>query len=269
VSRSFRFLATIHASWHELRLAALPFILHCLKLTALHSPSLDLLLRHTCAFLAVAMQANAAEYSKIDITRPLRQQPAGKVVLEYPTLLVLLPHEKERYCIVAPPEGEGSGEQGREAGAAARQGEEGTLVARAAAAVAAAAAAMGGWEETAAFLQEMQYLTPAAGKEIITSAGDLFVAAAASAKGSRNKTSTRLTTTQSRLDGISQSSVLLWTNRMGRRCLVSTTACRALLCTTTLGRRPELWTLVLTNILAEIIALHHMTALLLRQYPAS
>ncbi|KAL4859058.1 Box C/D snoRNA protein 1 [Chlorella vulgaris] len=123
--------------------------------------------------------ANAAEYFEIDITRPLRQQLAGKVVVEYPTLLVLLPHEKERYCIVAPPADEGSGGQGREAGAVAREGEEGTLVARAAAA-AAAAAAIEGEEATlvagAAAAREGMEETSAAG------AGDAAALAAASGK---------------------------------------------------------------------------------------
>ncbi|KAI7844644.1 hypothetical protein COHA_001734 [Chlorella ohadii] len=45
--------------------------------------------------------ANAAEYYEIDAARPLRQQLAGKVLVEFPTFLVLLPHEREEYIIIS------------------------------------------------------------------------------------------------------------------------------------------------------------------------
>ena len=40
------------------------------------------------------------QYLEIDASRPLRQQLAGKVVVEYPTLLVLLPRERGDYTIL-------------------------------------------------------------------------------------------------------------------------------------------------------------------------
>ncbi|KAL4421032.1 hypothetical protein ABPG77_007507 [Micractinium sp. CCAP 211/92] len=44
--------------------------------------------------------ANAVEYHEIDATRPLRTQLAGKVVVEFPTFIVLLPREREGYTIL-------------------------------------------------------------------------------------------------------------------------------------------------------------------------
>ncbi|EFN53290.1 hypothetical protein CHLNCDRAFT_11283, partial [Chlorella variabilis] len=44
--------------------------------------------------------ANAVEYFEIDVSRPLRQQLAGKVLVEFPTFLVLLPREREDYIIL-------------------------------------------------------------------------------------------------------------------------------------------------------------------------
>ncbi|PRW59975.1 box C D snoRNA 1 [Chlorella sorokiniana] len=44
--------------------------------------------------------ANAAEYYEVDEGRPLRQQLAGKVLVEFPTLLVLLPAERDQYIIL-------------------------------------------------------------------------------------------------------------------------------------------------------------------------
>lgn len=44
--------------------------------------------------------ANAPEFYELDAARPLRQQLAGKVLVEFPTLLVLLPHEREQYIIL-------------------------------------------------------------------------------------------------------------------------------------------------------------------------
>jgi hypothetical protein len=46
------------------------------------------------------MQANAVEYFEIDTSRPLRQQLAGKVVVEHPTFLVLLPRERTQYKLI-------------------------------------------------------------------------------------------------------------------------------------------------------------------------
>lgn len=47
------------------------------------------------------MQANAVEYFEIDTSRPLRQQLAGKVIVEHPIFLVLLPSELPGYKLVA------------------------------------------------------------------------------------------------------------------------------------------------------------------------
>lgn len=44
--------------------------------------------------------ANAVEYFEIDLTRPLRTQLAGKVLVEFPTFIVLLPREREDYAIL-------------------------------------------------------------------------------------------------------------------------------------------------------------------------
>lgn len=44
--------------------------------------------------------ANAVEYYEIDATRPLRTQLAGKVIVEFPTFIVLLPREREGYTIL-------------------------------------------------------------------------------------------------------------------------------------------------------------------------
>lgn len=48
------------------------------------------------------MPANAQEYYSIDIHQVLSKQLAGKIVVEYPTFLVLLPHELSQYKLVQP-----------------------------------------------------------------------------------------------------------------------------------------------------------------------
>ncbi|PSC72977.1 box C D snoRNA 1 [Micractinium conductrix] len=47
--------------------------------------------------------ANAVQYHEIDITRPLRTQLAGKVVVEFPTFLVLLRRERDEYGVLPQP----------------------------------------------------------------------------------------------------------------------------------------------------------------------
>lgn len=47
-------------------------------------------------------QANDVQYYELDTTRPLCQQLAGKVLVEHPTLLVLLPRERGGYTILPP-----------------------------------------------------------------------------------------------------------------------------------------------------------------------
>lgn len=46
------------------------------------------------------LQANATVYHSIDLTQPLRSQLQGKVVVEFPQLLVLLPWEVNKYTFV-------------------------------------------------------------------------------------------------------------------------------------------------------------------------
>jgi hypothetical protein len=58
------------------------------------------------------LQANELRYYRIDVRQPLRRQLEGKVVVEFPTLLVLLPREVEGYEFV---EGEPQQQPGEEA----------------------------------------------------------------------------------------------------------------------------------------------------------
>ncbi|GAB4823295.1 hypothetical protein N2152v2_010341 [Parachlorella kessleri] len=113
--------------------------------------------------LAVVMRkertpANAPEYYPIDPDQVLSRQLAGKVLVEYPTFLVLLPSETRQYKLVsaapgaggaaAAPDGGGApvdGPAGAAAGAAAASGGGGTPVeGTAGAAAGAAAASIGG-----------------------------------------------------------------------------------------------------------------------------
>ena len=48
----------------------------------------------------VCLQANLPVYHKLDPTKFLRQLLAGKLVLEYPTLVVVLPHELDSYKVI-------------------------------------------------------------------------------------------------------------------------------------------------------------------------
>ncbi len=52
--------------------------------------------------LCMCLQANAVEYYAIDISKPLSSQLAGKVVVEFPTFLVLLPSEVHSYALAQP-----------------------------------------------------------------------------------------------------------------------------------------------------------------------
>ncbi len=54
------------------------------------------------------LQANKPEYHRIDADKFLRQQLAGKVVIEFPVLLVLLPGEEKEYSIVSDTVAEGA-----------------------------------------------------------------------------------------------------------------------------------------------------------------
>ena len=47
-----------------------------------------------------APQANKPEFHQLDIDEFLRQQLSGKVVIEFPVLIVLLPEEEENYSII-------------------------------------------------------------------------------------------------------------------------------------------------------------------------
>lgn len=49
------------------------------------------------------LQANQPLYHQLSPTKFLRQLLAGKVVIEYPTLLVLLPHELAEYSLATDP----------------------------------------------------------------------------------------------------------------------------------------------------------------------
>lgn len=51
--------------------------------------------------LCLAVQANASRYFLLDQTKTLRQNLAGKTVIEYPTFLVVLPSELPSYAVVA------------------------------------------------------------------------------------------------------------------------------------------------------------------------
>ena len=48
---------------------------------------------------AVILQANKPEYHLLDPDKFLRQQLAGKTVIEFPVLLVLLPGEEAKYIL--------------------------------------------------------------------------------------------------------------------------------------------------------------------------
>lgn len=45
------------------------------------------------------MQANQPLYHRLDSAKFLRQLLAGKAVIEYPALIVLLPHELDMYSL--------------------------------------------------------------------------------------------------------------------------------------------------------------------------
>ncbi len=47
-----------------------------------------------------APQANKPEFHQLDIEKFLRQQLSGKVVIEFPVLIVLLPEEEKNYSIM-------------------------------------------------------------------------------------------------------------------------------------------------------------------------
>ena len=46
------------------------------------------------------MQANAAQFFRINLEQPLGRQLEGKVVVEFPVFLVLLPREVEAYSLI-------------------------------------------------------------------------------------------------------------------------------------------------------------------------
>ena len=50
--------------------------------------------------VCVYLQANLPVYHKLDPAKFLRQLLAGKCVIEYPTLIVALPHELDSYKII-------------------------------------------------------------------------------------------------------------------------------------------------------------------------
>ena len=65
---------------------------------------LDSILSQSCCslvlmFLLVPLQANKPEYYLLDSEKFLRQQLAGKTVIEFPVLLVLLPGEEAKYTM--------------------------------------------------------------------------------------------------------------------------------------------------------------------------
>lgn len=50
--------------------------------------------------VSMCMQANKPEFHQLDEDKFLRQQLAGKVVIEFPVLIVLLPGEIKDYSVV-------------------------------------------------------------------------------------------------------------------------------------------------------------------------
>lgn len=51
--------------------------------------------------LCRTLQANSTRYFLLDQSKTLRQNLAGKTVIEYPTFLVVLPSELPSYAVVA------------------------------------------------------------------------------------------------------------------------------------------------------------------------